>query len=371
VSDVSHELRTPLNPVLLIVSDEERNQQLPAEVRGDFETIKKNIELEARLIDDLLDLTAIVRGKLVLQRRVVTLNSIVADALGKVEADAANRMVTLKVRFDQSNPMIDGDAVRIQQALWNVIRNAVKFSPDGGVVTISTQASPASGMVGVTITDGGIGMSREELTRIFEPFAQGDHAAGRGSHRFGGLGLGLAIARRVVELHSGRIFATSVGRNQGSTFLIELPLAAPAALPLNASTGGDAKIHAIAAGMGLRVLLVEDHEPTRTALERLLSRRGFRVLSAAAAGEARQVLLNQPPDLLISDIGLPDGSGYTLMEQFRARPGAVGIALTGYGMEADVTRATDAGFMVHITKPVRVDALDKALGSALAALKPS
>jgi CheY-like chemotaxis protein len=197
--------------------------------------------------------------------------------------------------------------------------------------------------------------------------AQGDHAEG-GSHRFGGLGLGLAISQKLVELHSGFIQAASAGRDQGATFTIKLPLCAPADQNNDNAIPTPSK-NSETTARGNRILLVEDHEPTRTALAHLLTRRNFEVLTAASVKEALELAAKNKIDLLISDIGLPDGSGYALMGELRKLYGLNGIALTGYGMEKDLAHSESAGFVAHLTKPVRMQSLDGVLHSALTPLK--
>lgn len=218
---LSHELRTPLNPVLLIASDAEADENLPSAIRKDFETIRKNVELEARLIDDLLDLSRIIRGKLSLQSQVVAVHDIVQDAIANVRADLQKKEIELLLNLKGNPSTVRGDPVRLQQIFWNVLRNAAKFTPHGGRITIAT--STEGEKLNVRIADTGIGLTPEELHRIFEPFSQGDHAT-YNSHRFGGMGLGLTIARQLTEMHHGKIRAESKGRDKGATFIIELPI---------------------------------------------------------------------------------------------------------------------------------------------------
>jgi len=212
----------------------------------------------------------------------------------------------------------------------------------------------------------GIGRRTDgELARIFEAFAQGEHVGAGGSHRFGGLGLGLAISRKLIELHAGKIQAISSGRDQGSTFIITLPLAADQTAvdpqPKNDSPPTIA-VGSYEQGRTIRILLVEDHEPTRTALAQLLTRRHYDVKIAASVAEARRLSKQQEFQLLISDIGLPDGDGLELMGELRAsNTNLHGIALTGYGMEEDITRSQHAGFASHLIKPIRMQALEAAL----------
>jgi CheY-like chemotaxis protein/anti-sigma regulatory factor (Ser/Thr protein kinase) len=256
----------------------------------------------------------------------------------------------------------------LQQVFWNVLKNAVKFTPSGGKITIETDTRADARRWRVIISDTGHGLTPEELQRAFAAFAQGEHATSK-PHRFGGLGLGLAISRTLVELHSGEIRVTSAGRDQGATFTIELPLSqkvkekSPAikSPPTKKPSAPDR------AKSGRRILLVEDHEPTRTALSHLLIRRGYEVKSAGSLAEARALAKQHRFHLLISDIGLPDGHGFDLMTELQAdHPELRGIALTGYGMDEDIARSRNAGFASHLIKPVRVQSLEEALARAFA-----
>lgn len=366
---LSHELRTPLSPVLLLASEAALDQQLPEGLRADFDTIRKNVELEARLIDDLLDLTRITRGKLPVERRAIDPHSILQDAITTIRTEVEDKRIALRVNLGDGLPVVWGDPVRLQQVYWNVLKNAVKFTPAGGAITVETRVDLEKGTFTVRITDTGIGMNSAELRRIFDTFSQGDHAGQGGSHCFGGLGLGLAISRKLVELHDGRIEALSAGRNCGAEFIIELPTMRRVAgdprvmvaleKPAERASGSPPFI---APGLSRgRILLVEDHAPTRTTLEHLLRRRHYEVVSAATLSEARALAEQDGITLLISDIGLPDGNGYELMAELRDRRGLKGIALSGYGMENDLGRSSAAGFAIHLIKPVGVQALDHAL----------
>jgi PAS domain S-box-containing protein len=367
---LSHELRTPLSPVLLLSSDGATDPRLPASVRADFETIRKSVELEARLIDDLLDLTRIVRDRITLDLREVDVPVTLRDSLVAVRAEFAAKDLGLVLDLAPEPHSVWGDSVRLQQVFWNVLKNAVKFTPRGGRVTIATRVDQPGGRVEVIVSDTGIGMTPEEIGRVFKPFAQGDHAAGGGAHQFGGLGLGLAISQRIVALHHGTMKAESPGRHRGAVFRIALPLWQPTSVTV-VSPPADAPATALAGDAAepgparRRVLLVEDHAPTRAALKSLLLRRRFDVVTAANAAEARAVVQQGPFDLFVSDIGLPDGNGYELMREFRERYGLVGIALTGYGMEDDIVRSRQAGFARHLTKPIRIQHLDVALDELL------
>jgi PAS domain S-box-containing protein len=367
---LSHELRTPLNPILLLATDAVNNPEFPPQVRADFEMVRKNVELEARLIDDLLDLTRIISGKLILEYQSIDVHAVLQDALDTIRAELTLKGIELVSELAPGNPVLRGDPVRLQQVFWNVLKNAVKFTPERGKITVATKVSDDRKTLAIKVTDTGIGISPDELDRVFEAFSQGDHAKGAGgSHRFGGLGLGLAISRKMIELHSGRIYAESDGRNLGSTFAIELPLL---------SLGGEEKRgsgiapqappsrtpEAVAGpGASPSILLVEDHAPTRLVLEHLLRRRNFHVFACASVEQARHIAQEQKIDFVISDIGLPDGNGYELMAELQQRYRLKGIALTGYGMERDVVRSHATGFVVHLTKPVSMQALDAAIAA--------
>lgn len=374
---LSHELRTPLSPVLLLASDAAQNATVPEPWRADFETIRRNVELEARLIDDLLDLTRITRGKLLIDRQATNVHSVLQEALAAVRPEIATKQIAVTVKLDQGEAMVWGDQVRLQQVFWNLMKNAVKFTAMGGKISIETRVLADRGRFVAKIADSGIGMTATELPRVFDAFAQGEHAGHGGSHRFGGLGLGLAIAHRLVELHEGRITATSPGRGCGSEFVVELPLmrkievepletATTIVRLLSASPKRKEHFEESAPSRGC-ILLVEDHAATRATLEHLLRRRRYNVVAAATVTEAVALADSHEITLVISDIGLPDGNGYDLMTELRDRYGLKGIALSGYGMGSDVSRSYAAGFSTHLIKPVCVQTLDEALQASEAA----
>jgi CheY-like chemotaxis protein len=293
---------------------------------------------------------------------------ILKDTVAILASEIAEAGLHLRLRLAAPRTTVLADSVRLQQVFWNLLKNAVKFTLRGGEIIVETRASESAGRIVIEISDSGIGMTSDEIQRLFRVFSQGDHASSAGASRFGGVGLGLAIARNLVDLQRGSIRASSPGRGRGSTFTIELPLL-PGVEPAESQSFGiaaPAGEHATAAGPAAprRILLVEDHEPTREALARLLRRRKFEVVVAASVAEARILADGQHFDLLISDIGLPDGNGYDLMAQLRDREGLKGIALTGYGMEEDVARSREAGFFAHLTKPVRAQTLDQVISEA-------
>ena len=367
---LSHELRTPLNPVLLLASEAAETLELPAEIRAQFTLIRNSVELEARLIDDLLDITRIAHGKLSVKMVPVDVHGVLQEAIATVRAELDGKRIAVILELAAERSVVKGDAVRLQQVFWNLLKNAVKFTPAQGKITVATRNEPTTGEIVISLTDTGIGMTESDLGRIFEAFTQGENARAVGAHPFGGLGLGLAISRMLVESHSGSIRASSAGRGQGTTLTVSLPLSTQRAVarqrpePDHPSTPAPQNGQAAS----IRVLLVEDHEPTRIALTQLLTRRHYEVKTAASLGEARALSQDQTFQLLISDIGLPDGSGLELIKELRARHKNLrGIALTGYGMEQDIARSQEAGFTVHLTKPIRVQSLENALAQAVEA----
>ncbi len=365
---LSHELRTPLNPVLLLASDMAENPNYPEEVRADFETVYKGVELEARLIDDLLDLTRITTGKLKLDTSVVDLHAIAREAEEKVAADAHDKHITIEWNLAAKRSFVHGDAVRLQQVFWNVLKNAVKFTPVCGVIRIESRDSAAADEIHLQVQDSGIGIAAEELEAIFDAFAQGTHVEA-GAHLFGGLGLGLAISQKIMQMHSGRILASSEGRGKGACFSVQMPaLAATAA----ATASSDEPVPAPAAMLGLSILLVEDHPPTRQILQRLLARRGHGITAAGSGREACEHVKTRDFDLMICDVGLPDTDGHTLLQELcRLRPGLRAIAMTGYGTEHDVQKSDRAGFLTHLTKPVSISRLEDALRSIQPRMLPA
>ncbi len=362
---LSHELRTPLNPVLLVASDGAQRGEFPQAAREAFAMIAKNVSLEARLIDDLLDLTRITEGKLLLDLRTVDVHDVLREAVETVRADAAQKYQSLELTLEAAAPRVRGDPTRLQQVFWNLLKNAVKFTPACGRVTVVTRMA-ADGCVEIEVSDTGLGLTADEMGRVFKTFSQGDHATNGNAHRFGGLGLGLAISRMLVELHSGTIAVRSPGRGQGATFVVRLP-----AWKASGAKGDSSALRpeeaetATQGGQGERILLVEDHDATRVAIGRLLGRRGYQVDLATNSAEALRLAAEHRYALVLSDIGLPDADGYTLMKRLREGYGLRGVALTGYGMEDDIERGRAAGFEAHITKPVDVNKLTAVLAKML------
>ncbi len=355
ISILSHELRTPLNPVFAVLTDMEEAADLPAGYTENLAIMRRNLELEARLIDDLLDLTRISRNEFPLRVSDVDLHEVLRGAYQTCAASAAARGIEVTWELRATSCHVRGDSARLQQAFWNLIGNAVKFSRPGTRVVVKTD-SGEDGFIEVAIQDQGRGIRPEVIQRIFHPFEQGDAAVGPA---FGGLGLGLAISQGIITRHGGEITAESAGVDLGSTFRVRLrtiPTPVPtAAAPARAGPSISG---------GLRILLVDDHQDSRSSLSRLLARRGHDVTIAATAQEALNLARRGRFDVLLSDLGLPDFSGHELMRLVRAEyPALPGIALSGYGMEGDREKSRQVGFSTHLVKPVDVSALDAALAS--------
>lgn len=358
---LSHELRTPLNPVLLIASEESENPRNSEHIREQFAAIAKNVQVEAQLIDDLLDISRIAQGKLGLKQTHVDVHAVLQNAIALIGPELAEKHVTLATQLAPGEVAVSGDPIRIEQVFWNVLKNAVKFTPNGGSIQVRsrTEAGPTPRVV-IEIEDTGLGLTPGEMGRVFDAFSQGDHAD-ISVHRFGGLGLGLAIARRLVELHGGRIAVASPGRDRGATFTVELPTEPPVpARPPGIVTAAGAPP---ARSVDTAILLVDDHEATLRAVEDILKRRGYKVMAVTTVEEAKVLARRQAFDVVVSDVGLPGESGLELMTHLRDTYGLKGIALTGYGTERDIQRSKEAGFAIHLTKPVSSAALTAAVST--------
>jgi CheY-like chemotaxis protein len=365
---LSHELRNPLTPVIAMVGELEASTPDSAATRQALEVIRRNVELEARLIDDLLDVTRIAKGKLQLTLETVSLHEIIQRAFEICREETTARHLGVDFQLRAENAYVEADPARLQQVFWNLIKNAVKFTPENGRITIET-SNPSPAEIEVRVSDSGIGIEPDKLERIFNAFEQGQLSITR---RFGGLGLGLAISKAMVEAHGGKIRASSPGKDRGASFTITLksvkapavatPPAGDGVCPDGKSGLTDAKRH--------RVLVVDDHEDTCTGMKMMLQRRGYDITVAYTADQALQKAQAQEFDLLISDIGLPDRSGYELMRELSGK-GLRGIALSGFGSEHDIIKARAAGFSEHLTKPINFDKLDEAIRGLLDELEPA
>jgi signal transduction histidine kinase len=362
LAQLSHELRSPLTPVIAMVGELEAELPDSKPVTEALEVVRRNVELEARLIDDLLDVTRISKGKLQLSFEPICVHQILQRAyeICRNEIEAKNLEVIFRLRA--AHTYVNSDSARIQQVFWNLIKNSVKFTPEKGQITIET-TNPAPGKIEVRVIDTGIGIEPEAIDKIFNAFEQGQSDITR---RFGGLGLGLTISKTLIDAHGGQIRVQSPGKNQGATFTVELNTVE---IPLERDGHRedrpvDRKLEP-AVSPHRRVLLVDDHYDTCLGMKRMLERRGYQVTVAHSAEQAMQEVRTQEFDLLISDIGLPDRSGYDLMREVRLNNHLPGIALSGFGSEQDVNQARDAGFAEHLTKPINFERLEKTIQSLL------
>jgi signal transduction histidine kinase len=358
---LSHELRTPLTPALAAASMLQSDPHLPDSARQDVEMIRRNIELEVRLIDDLLDLTRISKGKIEFRFETENVHHLLHGAIDICRDEVATKGLTLQTDFRARRAHVAGDGARLRQVFWNLLKNGVKFTPGGGEITLRT-SDGTDGRIIVDVVDTGAGIEPEVLPHVFDAFQQGGTSVTRS---FGGLGLGLAISKALVEAHHGSIEARSAGRDQGATFRIELPTAptptstpAPVEIPARGSDGRSGAPHA---ARRLEILLVEDHHDTARVLKRLLDRSGHHVRTADTVHAALAAADAEPVDIVVSDLGLPDGTGFELMRQLVQRHHLKGIALSGFGTDQDVARSHEAGFACHLTKPVDFRRLEEAI----------
>ena len=345
---LSHELRNPLNPVLATAAMLRKDTRFDADTLEQLEVIHRNAELEARLIDDLLDVTRIERGKVELNRQPVELGTVIRRAVEVCRPDIETRQLEFAVDMGQRSYLVNADAARLQQVFWNLIKNAVKFTPFGGRVDVRCSLH-SDHFVAIDVSDSGEGIKPEALCRIFNAFEQGERSITR---QFGGLGLGLAISKGLVEMHGGTISANSEGKGKGATFTVRLPLLPSDAA--NVTTAPSCVTPPPAAAVrSLRILLVEDHDDSARIMARLLLADGHQVQTAADVATAARLACEAPFDLLLSDLGLPDGSGLDLMRALRTKGIKIpAIALSGYGLETDIQASRSAGFTAHLTKPV-------------------
>ena len=360
LATLSHELRTPLTPVMASVQRLERRADLASGMAESLAMIRRNVELEARLIDDLLDLTRIVRGKVEIERAPLDLHAVLATVSQNARSEFFARGVRLQSELEAREHFCQGDGARLQQVFWNLLKNSAKFTPSGGAVSLKT-ANPEPGRIRIEVSDTGQGIRKDLLPKIFEAFEQADVTAVR---RAGGLGLGLAIARSLVQLHGGVITAASEGEGRGATFAVELATTKERPIPaLPPALDADRN----AARRRMSLLLVEDDVDTAAALAALLAESGFDVRTADGLIAAKKAFAERPAEVLITDVGLPDGSGLDLLEALRPmRADLHAIVLSGYGMEEDLRRSRSLGFDEHFVKPINpsrlIAALD-ALGS--------
>jgi PAS domain S-box-containing protein len=361
LATLSHELRTPLTSILGWARMLSSGQLDEASATRALETIERNAKAQSQLIEDILDVSRVITGKLRLEVQPVNLAEVIESAINAVLPAADAKGIRLQRVLDTGASMVSGDPARLQQIIWNLLSNAIKFTPKGGRVQVRLER--VNSQVEITVTDDGQGMSADILPHIFERFRQADSSTTR---LHGGLGLGLAIVRHLVEMHGGTAQAVSPGEGQGATFIIKLPLVVLRAFDVR--RGRDAKrVHPTASRdvpfscrselEGLRLLVVDDEADTRMLLKVVLEQCGAFVIAVSSVGEALAVLKEMRPDVLISDLGMPEEDGYSLIKKVRSLPVEDGgqtpsAALTAYARVEDRMKVLRAGFQIHIPKPV-------------------
>jgi signal transduction histidine kinase/CheY-like chemotaxis protein len=355
---LSHELRTPLTPVISALDSLDAEASQTQDTKASLAMIRRNIELETQLIDDLLDFTRIARDKMQLRFAPMDAHHAVSNVVEICRAEATFKRLHVDLNLRAKSCHLIADTAKFQQIIWNLLKNAIKFTPEGGDITISSD-NPSEAVFAVSVRDTGIGMEPEVMQRIFDPFEQGNRSF---EHRFGGLGLGLAISKSLAQAHGGTVTAQSDGPNRGSTFTLLME-----AVPQGEAAGVASKAVTDSARQALKILLVDDHHDTCAALEKLLARRGHLVAVSHDVQSAMDAAVRNKFDLLISDIALPDGTGMDLMNQLRAIANVPGIAISGFGNDGDIERSLQAGFSEHLIKPIKLDKLEAAIERALGA----
>jgi PAS domain S-box-containing protein len=353
---LSHELRTPLTPIATAAHLLERTASVPEKYHDLLPMIRRNVALEARLIDDLLDLTAISAGKVTLKLEPVDMHALVHAVAGMLGEQVAAGALTLRLQLDAASATINGDPARMQQVLWNLMRNAVKFTAPGGTISVRTRSDRRE--FTLECEDDGIGIEPQALPSIFNAFEQADREVTR---KFGGLGLGLAIARGLVQQHQGELGAASGGRGHGATFTLKLPLAVQRSDDDPGLDSGEGEYGQVDA---LHVLLVEDNIDAAETMKMLLEAYGWRVTHAATCAAALAVAAKHEFDVVLTDLGLPDGSGIDVGRELSSRLPVV--ALSGYGAAPDLRSSAMAGFAEHLIKPAEPALVHQTLRKAIA-----
>ena len=350
---LSHELRTPLTPVLATLNLWEASDELSPSLHADAQMLRRSVELEARIIDDLLDLTRIAKGMLSFSPEDTDVHELIGHLVGMCHSEFRGKELAVSLQLNAQMNHVYTDAGRLQQVLWNVLRNAAKFTESGGKVSIATCNDEDRNIL-IQVMDTGIGMAPETMSRLFTPFEQGEQLISR---RYGGLGLGMAISFALVELLGGTLTAFSEGLGKGSTFSITFP-----AKPVEQVKPKPTQLtKTTRPGVGVKILLIEDHTDTSLALVRLLKRQGYEVATADSVASGLEAVRNGKFNLLVCDIGLPDGTGFQLIEEVRKHSRTPALALSGFGMEEDVAKSRLAGFEGHLTKPVNFQKLEAAI----------
>lgn len=371
LATVSHELRNPLNAILGWARMLEKNDLDESNREKAITTIVRNADSQNRLIEDLLDVSRIITGKLRLDVQTIRPQAFVEAAIETVRPAAEAKNIELKTLIDQSANKINGDPNRLQQVVWNLLSNAIKFTPKDGEVTVKVGC--VESMIEIEVSDNGAGIAKEFLPHVFDRFRQADASTVR---KFGGLGLGLAIVRHITEMHGGTVEVESEGEGKGSTFRVKLPIMAISVEADDVASTGEVSHFDIKPSVnlnGISILAVDDEEDTRSLLAQVLKHYGAAVETAASAAEGYSKFLAKKPDIIISDIGMPEEDGYSLMRRIRSLPDEQGkipaIALTAFARPQDRMLALASGFQTHVTKPVEPDELAAVIGSLIGRLQ--
>ena len=355
---LSHELRTPLTPVVAALATLSKQWARNDEEKSVLEMIRRNVDVETRLIDDLLDITRISKGKLVLKFATLDAHKAVLNVVEICRSEAAAKRVRVNVALGAVDHYVTADEARFQQMIWNLLKNAIKFSREAGQVTISS-ANELPHQITITVQDHGVGIAPNLIGRIFDPFEQAGDSLQR---RFGGLGLGLAISKSVAQAHNATLVAKSDGVDCGSALSLTMETVA-----FHSEGQALAESDLRISRRMCRILLVDDHVDTCEALKRLLTTSGHTVTVRHDMRSALERAQNDQFDLLISDVGLPDASGVELMTRLRGNSSLRGIAISGFGTMADIEKSFAAGFSEHLVKPVNAEKLEAAIQTAMAA----
>jgi signal transduction histidine kinase/DNA-binding response OmpR family regulator len=370
LATLSHELRTPLSAILGWSHLVRTGKLDELQMTRAFETIERNARSQSQLIDDLLDVSRIITGKLQIELRPVNLSTVIESAIDAVRPAFESKDIQFETVMDSQSYLVPGDANRLQQIFWNLFSNAVKFTPHGGRVRVEVERAEPHARV--SVSDSGIGIKPDFLPYIFDRFRQAD---GSTTRVHGGLGLGLAIVKHLVQLHQGTVDVESKGTDEGAKFTVSLPLASAAAVgDLDSATVLEREGNGLPVGFselldGLRILVVDDELDSRELITAILTRCGSEVRCSESAAEAIQAFREWKPDLLVSDIGMPNEDGYSLIQKVRKMRSKwareiPAVALTAYATVEDRTRALDAGFQVHLAKPIEPEALVRSIASA-------
>jgi PAS domain S-box-containing protein len=357
IAMVSHELRTPLTPVVMSLAALELDPQLPEDLQSEVAMLRRNVSIETKLIDDLLDVTSIANGKFRLDVMPTRIHELLRDVTKMVGGDAASRCQKLTLELDAQDDTVAGDPVRLHQVFWNILKNAVKFTPHSGEIGVRT-SNPTPATIAIEVQDGGVGIAAQALPRIFGAFEQADQSMSR---QFGGLGIGLTICKAIVDLLGGTIHAESAGPGEGARFRVELPIARDMDEVVPKTTDPVTTMMADS----VRVLVVDDHEDTLRVLRRLLESIGYQLATAASATAALNYIAANQVDVLVSDVGLPDATGHDLMRQVKRIRDVPAVAISGYGSATDIQKSREAGFYAHLTKPLDFDLLHATIQQAL------